>query len=152
MEKEIWKAVVRYVGIYQVSNHGRVRSVKTGKLKAQKTREGQGPVVHLYKRAVRRQLQVNRIVLQAFDKDTDSFIVKHKDGDKTNCHLSNLEWARNTNLPIKYGKDHPRAVLDEKQVLAIRADKRRQVVIADEYGIYPSTVSKIKNNKHWKHL
>jgi|SRR5215475_10500522 len=56
------------------------------------------------------------------------------------------------NLPR--GKNHPRgmAKLTEQQVLAIRSDKRVQSVIAAEYGITQSNVSRIKTRDGWSYL
>lgn len=45
-----------------------------------------------------------------------------------------------------------RTKLTEAQVLAIRADPRRQIDIAAQYGLKQSTVSGIQLRKSWKHL
>lgn len=42
--------------------------------------------------------------------------------------------------------------LTAQQVLAIRADHRRQVAIAADYGIRQTTVSEIKRGNRWRHL
>lgn len=55
--------------------------------------------------------------------------------------------ARNGNLR---GERHGRAKLTWTQVQAIRADRRRQVDIAAEYGIDQGSVSAIKLGKVWK--
>ncbi len=44
------------------------------------------------------------------------------------------------------------AKLTEKQVIAIRADNRRQADIAEDYGVAPSNISLIKTGKRWSHL
>ena len=44
------------------------------------------------------------------------------------------------------------AKLTESQVVAIRADKRFQYVIAEEYGLTQQTVSDIKTRRIWKHV
>lgn len=44
------------------------------------------------------------------------------------------------------------AKLIETDVLAIRKDARKHKIIAQEYGIHPSTVSQIKSRKRWAHL
>lgn len=44
------------------------------------------------------------------------------------------------------------AKLSEVQVLAIRADKRKYPLIAKDYGIKDSAVSKIKLRKRWGHI
>lgn len=43
-------------------------------------------------------------------------------------------------------------ILSEGEVLAVRADPRRPVEIAKEYGISPVTVSSIKRKRSWKWL
>lgn len=48
------------------------------------------------------------------------------------------------------GRMHPRLTPD--QVQAIRSDTRRQTVIAEAYGISPTSVSCIKRRKNWRHL
>ncbi len=50
------------------------------------------------------------------------------------------------------GETHGSAKLTEVQVLAIRVDPRRQVDIAQEYGITQVAVSQIKLRKSWRHL
>jgi hypothetical protein len=50
------------------------------------------------------------------------------------------------------GQQNGRAKLTDAEVLAIRADMRRQFDIATEYGIDQTTVSLIKANRLWKHI
>ena len=50
------------------------------------------------------------------------------------------------------GTKHPRSKLTESQVLAIRADSRRQVEIAESYGIKQAQVSEIKRRIAWTHI
>lgn len=50
------------------------------------------------------------------------------------------------------GTKHPRSKLTESQVLAIRADNRRQVEIAESYGIKQAQVSEIKRRIAWTHI
>lgn len=50
------------------------------------------------------------------------------------------------------GTKHPRSKLTESQVLAIRADNRRQVEIAESYGIKQAQVSEIKRRIAWAHI
>ena len=57
--------------------------------------------------------------------------------------------GRNRNMT---GVSNCNAKLSDHEVLAIRADTRTQVIIAEEYGIDQSLVSKIKTLKIWGHL
>lgn len=50
------------------------------------------------------------------------------------------------------GEENPKAKLTTEQVLAIRADKRSQSLIAAEYGVQQAAVSKIKLGKVWRHV
>jgi len=50
------------------------------------------------------------------------------------------------------GSRHQGSKLTEQQVLAIRADKRRQIDIAAAYGIKQPQVSEIKRRVAWTHI
>lgn len=52
---------------------------------------------------------------------------------------------------LRRGERHPRAVLTENDVRAIRLDARTQQVIADSYRVKQMTISDIKRGKTWKH-
>ena len=55
-------------------------------------------------------------------------------------------------VPDTRGSRHGMHKLTDEQVLAIRADTRAGKVIAAEYGVYPSCISKIRTGKAWRHL
>lgn len=106
MEKEIWKDVVGYEGLYQVSNFGNVRSVDRtykhykkgntflkGKNKSQSNSLGY-LIVGLSKNGKPKNIKVHRLVALSFIENPESKpFVNHIDGVKTNNHVSNLEWA-----------------------------------------------------------
>jgi len=50
------------------------------------------------------------------------------------------------------GEDHPRAVLTEVAVRAIRADGRRNRIIAAEHGVRKDTIARIKRHESWRHI
>lgn len=91
---EEWKNVIGYEGLYEVSNKGNVRNVRSNKLlKLSKNCYGYIQV-HLYKNGIRTGLKVHRLVAQAFIPNPDNFPqVNHKDEDKTNNNVENLEWC-----------------------------------------------------------
>ena len=105
--KEIWKDKKDYEGIYQVSNCGRVKSLNynhTGKEKILKTgtyKSGYLYVV-LYKNNKRKHFSIHRLVAEAFleiPEELKQYIgtaylqVNHKDENKQNNNVSNLEWC-----------------------------------------------------------
>jgi hypothetical protein len=81
---------------YFVDQNGIVYSHKYGKckvMKQQNHRKGY-KVVTLVDRDFKKTLKVHRLVATAYLKNPfNKEQVNHKDGDKTNNHLSNLEWA-----------------------------------------------------------
>jgi len=53
---------------------------------------------------------------------------------------------------VSVGERNGISKLTKEKVLSIRKDIRKQVVIAEEYGILQTTVSEIKNKHLWRHL
>lgn len=91
---EVWKSVVGYEGLYSVSNFGRIKNSRTNHiLKPQRLSKGyQG--VTLYKNNKRKTQKVHRVVAIAFiPNPTNLPSINHKDEDKTNNHVDNLEWC-----------------------------------------------------------
>lgn len=97
--EEIWKDIEGYEGLYQVSNLGKVKSLnynKTAKselLKLRKNTNGYTRVV-LYKNRKAKDYQVHRLVAEAFIPNPNNYpIINHKDENKTNNRVDNLEWC-----------------------------------------------------------
>ena len=104
MKKEIWVDIKGYEGLYQVSNFGRVRSLGNGKsnnsrrmvLKPYKTKKGYLHI-DLFKDGVRKSFSVHRLVAAAFIPNWfDDPQVNHRDENKENNHIDNLEYCDNT--------------------------------------------------------
>lgn len=98
--KEIWKDVVGYEGLYQVSNLGRVRSLgfdkwhKGGLLKPHLDGKGSYLMVGLHKDKNTKHENVHRLVAMAFIPNPNNLpCVNHKDECKQNNTSNNLEWC-----------------------------------------------------------
>lgn len=101
--KEIWKEIKEYEGIYKISNFGRVKSLprKTtnqhGKneiiLKPSKNTSGYLQV-NLNKNGKDKNVLVHKLVAETFINNTNNLpYINHKDENKTNNYVSNLEWC-----------------------------------------------------------
>lgn len=105
--KEIWKDIEGYEGIYQVSNHGRVKSLDRkiytrsgyrnikGRILILEFNSADYNMVLLYNKNNKRKHHfVHRLVAQAFiPNPKNKEQVNHKNKIKTDNHINNLEWA-----------------------------------------------------------
>lgn len=109
--KEIWKDIKGYEGLYQISNLGKVKNIKRLQydinkkvfvyiekekmLKPSKNKKGYLQVV-LQKKKKRKSQKVHRLVAEAFISNPNNLpIVNHKDENKQNNCVDNLEWCNN---------------------------------------------------------
>ena len=91
--EEIWKDVKEYEGLYQVSNMGRVKN-NHEKIRSIRTRKDGYQDIALYKNKNVKYKLIHRLVAEAFLHNPDNKkTVNHKDGDKTNNKVNNLEWS-----------------------------------------------------------
>lgn len=124
---EIWKDIPEFLGVYQVSNLGRVRSLDrinaqgrfaVGKvLKSRIGKQGY-PYVILKFGQKQRTLKVHRLVAKAFIENPYNFpMINHKDEDKTNNIVSNLEWC-DAKYNVNYGGGIERAASKTREPVA----------------------------------
>lgn len=103
---ESWRPVVGYEGIYEVSDHGRVRRVLAGQgarpgYILSPTQAGRGyaegrayPSVCIYKGRTVARRNVHQLVAEAFiGPRPEGMHINHKDSDKSNNHATNLEYV-----------------------------------------------------------
>lgn len=95
MLSESWRPVRGYEGEYEVSDMGRVKSLKGGSGRILKPGRSAGyPFINLLLNGHQRSSKIHRLVAEAFIPNPESLdTVNHIDGDKANNHVDNLEWA-----------------------------------------------------------
>ena len=146
---------------YYVTDEGQIWSEKSNKfLSFQKDRDGYLKVT-LVSIDGRHRYSVHRLVMENFcpREDMDKLQVNHKDGNKENNCLDNLEWttckenihhAIDSNLRAKVNGS---AKLTEDQVIEIYQkilDGATNVQLGEEYGLHPDSIGRIRNKKMWK--
>ena len=96
MEEE-WKDIEGYENKYQVSNLGRVKSLKSNIIMKQNLNKKYNRYsIMLWKNGKSKRSWVARLVAEAFvfNPNPDIFTqVNHKDENKTNNNSDNLEWC-----------------------------------------------------------
>lgn len=103
--KEIWKDIPNYEGIYQISNLGRLKSLRVfcsftkkyypkEKIIKGKLDQAGYVMVSLYKEGKVKYCRIHRLVAQAFIPNTNNYpMINHKDENKSNNNVNNLEWC-----------------------------------------------------------
>lgn len=136
---EVWKDVINYEGLYQISNLGRVKTNKTQLIKKNSIDKYGYYIIGLWIKGERKTFKVHRLVAQAFIPNPENKpTVNHKDGNKLNNNVENLEWATNQEQLI-----HSNRVLGKKGVISEKCrekqlEKQRRKIIRSDGKIYNS--------------
>lgn len=167
VNKEVWKDVLGYKGLYKVSNLGNIKSlprkgtIKTEKLLKPKIDKDGYLCVTLYKNNSRKNYYVHRIVAMSFINNYNNLPqVNHIDGNKQNNNTNNLEWCTNQDniqhawrIGLKkrrYGKDNDKSKIvyqyNNKLELINIYDSTRDV--ERKTGFSHSHIAKCCNNKY----
>ena len=112
MIEEIWRPIEGYEGLYEVSNTGKVRSLdrydnrncfRKGKVLSPIKDTDDYLKVNLYCNGKNKKCLVHRLVALTFIPNPDGLPQgNHKDEDKTNNNVDNLEWC-NRKYNVNYG-------------------------------------------------
>lgn len=168
--EEIWKDIPGYVGKYQVSDMGRVRSlprtvtrkdgtpakVSGGVLNRKSTDRGGHRYVKLS--SPDRTVSVHTLVMTAFmGPCPDGMEVCHNDGDPSNNRLTNLRYDTRKNNLIDMARmgRASRQKLSADDALTIRAKFKagaRKYELAKEYGVSWAAVNSIINRRNYAWL
>jgi len=167
---ELWVPIIGYVGWYDVSNFGRVKRVMGGAgtfsgkiLSDQNMGDGYAGVT-LWKNGSHCRFYVHHLVMSAFiGPRLEGLQVNHKDGNKKNNSLDNLEYvtpvenmahASGTGLVSQRGENSSRSKLVEKEVHEIRKllGKETHKSIAAMYNVGVAAISRIATGKSWGSL
>lgn len=158
-QPEVWAPVPGFVGLYEVSDAGRVRAFKTKRIRRPFERK---PIpyqaVYLQSPAGDKCFLMHSLVLAVFRGERPAGLVgRHLDGDARNNRLQNLAWG----TQLENGGDQRRhgrtaagernhhAKLTAESVAAIRASALTNVRLAREYGVRKETISNVKRGATW---
>lgn len=162
-----------YEGRYAVTIDGRVWSYPkvVGRQKERFLKAGIGKKQYLQVSLYNSQnktgktIGVHRLVAITYLPNPKNLpVVNHKDGNKLNNNVENLEWctdlenkkhALDTGLFSSRGEKNPRAKISEKQVLQIRSLRKKGNTyrqLQNQFKISKSTIASLLNGTTWKHV
>lgn len=175
MSRETWRDVVGYEGVYQVSDHGRVKRIaggpgaKPGRILKLCADPLGYLYVNLYRSGKVRRQAVHRLVAEAFfGPPPEDQEVNHKNGNPSDNRIKNLEWVTHSeNLHHAYdvlGHD-PSPVLGEANGMSklTRHDVKRirelyatgkytYQALGDRFGVTLQNIRQVVRRDTWKHV
>lgn len=169
MDKIIWKPVIikDVKPIYEVSNYGDIRNIKTGKLrKPSKDKEG---YLNINLSAISKKYKgfgVHRIVAKTFIPNPNNLeTVNHINYDKTDNRVCNLNWMSNYDniqdakihgrFLHRKGEDAPNSKYTELQINSVcklLEEGFQNKDISKITGVPKNIIGFIKNGSIWTHI
>lgn len=151
--EEVWKDIPGYEGLYQVSNRGNVRSLNWGNrgiirnLYLKKHNRGYRHV-ELTKNGQRKAFTVHRLVATVFIPNPNKHpSINHKDEDRTNNRVENLEWCTHS-YNVRYsdarrsrkGKHYGRKIVQTDDDGCFVAEWPDLVALKKQTGFHPWSI------------
>lgn len=162
--KEEWKPIPMANGNYSINKCGFIKNNRTQKRLKPFTNHKGYLGVFLWSNGSKKFISVHRAVMLTFVGDS-KLEVNHKDGNKQNNNLSNLEYVttkeniqhfwRTGNIPDRKGSKSKTAILNEEDVLQIRELLKKgisQRQLGKKFGVHYSTIRKIATRQTWSHI
>ena len=160
-ENEIWEDIKGYEGYYQISETGKVLSVRNSFILSPTTSNGYKEVV-LSVNHIKGYKLIHRLVAEAFIPNVDNKPeVNHIDGDKLNNNINNLEWVTRVenakhagaNGLMPSGEKNHMVVLsksDVNKIIKLRYIHKLEVEdIANLFNVSISHLSQVVNGDTW---
>ncbi len=144
---------------YTIDINGNIQNIKN--LNYLKTPITQGGYKRVY--LLGKNEYVHRLVAETFIHNHENKpFVNHKDGNKINNNIDNLEWVNQSENTIHAIKNHLKislkgemvgnSKLKNNEIIFIRNSNLFNVKLSKIYGVSDSLISLIKNNIIWKHI
>lgn len=180
----MWKDIVGYENHYQVNELGQIRTLKNSSirkagtiLKPQTSKKNGYVYQMLYNEGKQKLLRLHRVVATAFLPNPDNLPqVNHKNGDKTDNRVENLEWCtqeENMLHAFRTGLEKPsdkqkRAIAEtnkaKRKAVIFKSEKYSQIFesvskASEVTGLSTTTISRYcrglrveNNNNEWSYL
>lgn len=132
VDKEVWREVKRphFDGLYEVSNYGKVRNIKTKRVLKPVAHKNGYLFACLCNHGKQAIVSVHRLVAIAFIPNPNNYpIVNHKDETRDNNKACNLEWCTH-----KYNSNYGVAKIRARESLKKFKSSERMKEIARQNG------------------
>ena len=120
--QEQWKPIAGYEDLYEVSDLGRIKSLRSNKIRKPHVMNRGYLEVALFKDGVAKRYLIHRLVAEAFcEKPEGMNIVDHINGRKTDNRAFNLRWTTQKENVRAGNKARPVVRSDGKVYPSVRA-------------------------------
>lgn len=164
------KPIKGYEGLYSIDANGHIYSElhnssrRLGELKFDITCHGYAQVGLYDENGNRKRFRVHRLVAETFIPNIENLPqVNHINGNKLDNRVENLEWCTcSDNIKHAYKSglqekrngervgSHKLTSENVKEIKSMLKNSVKQSVIAEMFGVDPSTISNIKRGRNWK--
>lgn len=159
----MWKQIRNYN--YEINEQGIVKNIRTGKIRNSFKRRDGYIGIQLYIGKVV-NFQLHRLLAEVFISNPENKkYVNHKDSNRSNNSLDNLEWVtlkENVIHGYKYGNasnvgsSNGFSKLNEEMVYEIKKKRFEENMsykqLADAFDVSYSCISGILQNRNWTHV
>lgn len=159
--EEKWKPCLNYEN-YEISNLGNIKNKNNKILKTHFCNSGYKKIVLHNGKNKRKTYTIHRLVMLTFKPNEifEKATVNHKDGNKLNNNLDNLEWCtQKENLQhafkiglIKHNKTYKLKEEDIPKIKDLFDKLKNYTQVGKEFGISDNAVRKIIKGKTWTHI
>ena len=166
---EVWKNVIGFEEIYQISSFGNLKSFKKNKdgiiLKQTNKKGGYFSVVLIFNNKIK-YTRIHRLVAESFILNPENKKhVNHIDGNKQNNNVSNLEWntpKENTNHAISLNPNIIKGIRNYNQNIRpkkiIQKDLNETIIdvfnnakeASDKTGVCQRNILQVANKTEYK--
>lgn len=157
-----WKTIP-FEDMYEVSSTGEVRNRQTLHIKSQRYDRYGYKRVTLY--PSNKTYTIHRLVMLVFFPDDVNEEINHKDGNKTNNNIDNLEWCTSSHNSLHRSNVlHPDMIVGEKNPMAKISESTAKEIkygsftglnnreIGELFGVASEVVRRIRSGQRWKHI
>jgi len=168
--EEFWKPIPNYEGLYEISNTGKIKRLARIAIYENGSQHQYNECImtpsinkdgyyqiHLTKNKEQKTFTVHKLVALTFIPNPNNFLcINHKDENKLNNHIDNLEWCTRE-YNSSYGSKAKRAAENnprKKQIVMCDLITQKEIKTFDsvreaarQTGISHSGISKVINGK-----
>ena len=169
MTNQNWYPIKNFEDRYLINKNGQVKSLKPFRGSNPIILKGSCPKGYLLvtlqdvSKKIKKVRSIHRLLAETFIPNPNNYpVINHKDGNKLNNSLDNLEWCtvshnnlhayKNGLNKAVNGEKHYRHILKEGDIADIRNSSKTNKELSDIYSVDASTISHIRRYKRWKNV